>query len=135
MSVELYRESPGKFASRTPSRETLSRWTGCIHIYIYIYIHTHTYVYIYIYIHRCIRIHICFIVYKGMLYYSILGTYFMFLYIHICFSYFIVLLLFLCLVLVSVLLWLLVLVLALVVVVVVVVAFGELRQGRVGLGE
>ena len=67
MSVEFYRESPGKFDSRT-----LSRWTGSIqdlchraiedvHIYIYIYmyicthisyiyIYTH-YVYIYIYIH------------------------------------------------------------------------------------
>ena len=28
MSVELYRESPGKFDSRTLSRETLSGWTG-----------------------------------------------------------------------------------------------------------
>ena len=28
MSVEFYRESPGKFDSRTLSRETLSRWTG-----------------------------------------------------------------------------------------------------------
>ena len=28
MSVELYMESPGKFDSRTLSRETLSRWTG-----------------------------------------------------------------------------------------------------------
>ena len=28
MSVELYRESPGKFDSRTLSRETPSRWTG-----------------------------------------------------------------------------------------------------------
>ena len=28
MSVELCRESPGKFDSRTLSRETLSRWTG-----------------------------------------------------------------------------------------------------------
>ena len=28
MSVESYRESPGKFDSRTLSRETLSRWTG-----------------------------------------------------------------------------------------------------------
>ena len=33
MSVEFYRESPGKFDSRTLSRKTLSRWTGrtCIH--------------------------------------------------------------------------------------------------------
>ena len=30
MSVELYRESPGKFDSRTPSRKTLNRWTGRI---------------------------------------------------------------------------------------------------------
>ena len=30
MSVEFYRESPGKFDSRTLSRETLSRWTGRI---------------------------------------------------------------------------------------------------------
>ena len=28
MSVESYRESPGKFDSRTLSREALSRWTG-----------------------------------------------------------------------------------------------------------
>ena len=28
MSVDLYRESPGKFDSRTLSRKTLSRWTG-----------------------------------------------------------------------------------------------------------
>ena len=28
MSVEFYRGSPGKFDSRTLSRETLSRWTG-----------------------------------------------------------------------------------------------------------
>ena len=28
MSVEFYRESPGKFDSRTLSRETLIRWTG-----------------------------------------------------------------------------------------------------------
>ena len=28
MSVESYRESPGKFDSRTLSRKTLSRWTG-----------------------------------------------------------------------------------------------------------
>ena len=28
MSVEFDRESPGKFDSRTLSRETLSRWTG-----------------------------------------------------------------------------------------------------------
>ena len=28
MSVEFYREPPGKFDSRTLSRETLSRWTG-----------------------------------------------------------------------------------------------------------
>ena len=28
MSVEFYREPPGKFDSRTPTRETLSRWTG-----------------------------------------------------------------------------------------------------------
>ena len=28
MSVEFNRESPGKFDSRTLSRETLSRWTG-----------------------------------------------------------------------------------------------------------
>ena len=55
-----------------------------IYIYIYIYVYTHMCIYIYIYIHRCIHIHICFIVSKGMLYYSILGTYFMFLYIHIC---------------------------------------------------
>ena len=30
MSVEFDRESPGKFASRTLSRETLNRWTGRI---------------------------------------------------------------------------------------------------------
>ena len=28
MSVEFYRESPGKFDSRTLNGETLSRWTG-----------------------------------------------------------------------------------------------------------
>ena len=28
MSVESFRESPGKFDSRTLSRKTLSRWTG-----------------------------------------------------------------------------------------------------------
>ena len=28
MSVEFYRESPGKFDPRTLSRKTLSRWTG-----------------------------------------------------------------------------------------------------------
>ena len=28
MSVEIYRESPGKIDSRTLNRETLSRWTG-----------------------------------------------------------------------------------------------------------
>ena len=28
MSVEFYRESPGKFGSRTLNRKTLSRWTG-----------------------------------------------------------------------------------------------------------
>ena len=28
MSVELYRESPGKFESRTLNMETLNRWTG-----------------------------------------------------------------------------------------------------------
>ena len=30
MSVEFYRESAGKFDSRTLSRKTLSRWTGRI---------------------------------------------------------------------------------------------------------
>ena len=28
MSVALYRESPGKFDSRTLNRKTLDRWTG-----------------------------------------------------------------------------------------------------------
>ena len=28
MSVEFHRESPGKFDSRTLTREILSRWTG-----------------------------------------------------------------------------------------------------------
>ena len=28
MSVEMYRESPGKFDSRTLSRNIFSRWTG-----------------------------------------------------------------------------------------------------------
>ena len=32
MSVEFDRGSPGKFDSRTLSRETLSRWTGRSHI-------------------------------------------------------------------------------------------------------
>ena len=30
MSVDFYRESPGKFDSRTLNRETLNRWTGRI---------------------------------------------------------------------------------------------------------
>ena len=30
MSVELYRESPGKFDSRTLNRKTLNRWIGRI---------------------------------------------------------------------------------------------------------
>ena len=30
MSVESYRESPGKFDSRTLNRKTLNRWTGRI---------------------------------------------------------------------------------------------------------
>ena len=30
MSMDFYRESPGKFASRTLNRETLNRWTGRI---------------------------------------------------------------------------------------------------------
>ena len=30
MSVEFDRGSPGKFDSRTLSRETLSRWTGLV---------------------------------------------------------------------------------------------------------
>ena len=30
MSVEFYRESPGKFDSRTLNRKTLNRWTGRI---------------------------------------------------------------------------------------------------------
>ena len=70
MSVESYRESPGKFDSRTLSTKTLNRWTGrtaryhtCImytiphiiynhiphNIYIYIYIHIYIYIYIYMY--------------------------------------------------------------------------------------
>ena len=60
MSVELYRESLGKFESRTLNRKTLNRWTGrsatptsgqraagvprlhslSLSLYIYIYIHT-----------------------------------------------------------------------------------------------
>ena len=28
MSVEFYKESPGKFDSRTLNRTTLNRWTG-----------------------------------------------------------------------------------------------------------
>ena len=32
MSVEFYRESPGKFDSRTLNRTTLNRWTGRITI-------------------------------------------------------------------------------------------------------
>ena len=31
MSVEFYRESPGKFDSRTLNRTTLNRWTGRNH--------------------------------------------------------------------------------------------------------
>ena len=34
MSVEIHRESPGKFNSRTLNRKTLSRWTGRNHIVI-----------------------------------------------------------------------------------------------------
>ena len=36
MSVEFYRGSPGKFDSRTLSRETLSRWTGRNSLYVYV---------------------------------------------------------------------------------------------------
>ena len=62
MSVEFDRETPGKFDSRTLSKETLSRWTGrnllCVvpissddprresnfdPMYIYIYIYTPIY--------------------------------------------------------------------------------------------
>ena len=46
MSVEFYRGSPGKFDSRTLSRETLSRWTGRIHIYIYICVCIHLSIYL-----------------------------------------------------------------------------------------
>ena len=71
MSVEFYREPPGKFDSRTLNRTTLNRWTGrdnkhvnasdnhtvdnnaniCITIYIYIYIYTHIYTYIHMHIY------------------------------------------------------------------------------------
>ena len=37
MSVEFYREPPGKFDSRTLSRETLGGLGVCLYIYIYIY--------------------------------------------------------------------------------------------------
>ena len=53
MSVESYRESPGKFGPRTLRRETLSRWTGRINTYtcIVICITVYLYVYLYIYIY------------------------------------------------------------------------------------
>ena len=35
MSVEFYRESPGKFDSRTLDRKTLSRWTGRKGMYLF----------------------------------------------------------------------------------------------------
>ena len=75
MSVEFYRESPGKFDSRTLNRKTLNRWTGrtsrrrCVRAHptlkrgyhgVFdnsgIYIHTYTYIYIYIYIYLFIYI-------------------------------------------------------------------------------
>ena len=43
MPVEFYRESPGKFDSRTLGRETLSRWTGRIIITIMISISSPNY--------------------------------------------------------------------------------------------
>ena len=63
MSVEFDRGSPGKFDSRTLSRETLRRWTGRISQYMctiniihntcvpYIINIIHVYIYIYIYIY------------------------------------------------------------------------------------
>ena len=71
MPVEFYRESPGKFDSRTLNRTTLNRWTGrsrawerhivrhivdsvyigmSMYTDIYIYICVYMYIYIYIYI-------------------------------------------------------------------------------------
>ena len=92
ISVEFYRSSPGKFDSRTPSRKTLSRWTGrsltgspyfrsetwscrpacrsaardetaTRYIYIYIYIYVCVYMYMYIYIY---------ILYYTILYYNMI---------------------------------------------------------------
>ena len=75
MSVEFYRESPGKFDSRTLKRTTLSRWTGRTlgasyarereheksssaypqsaprHIHTYIGICIYIYIYIYVYMY------------------------------------------------------------------------------------
>ena len=38
MSVEIYRESPGKFDSRTLNRTTLNRWTGRICCCVYSFV-------------------------------------------------------------------------------------------------
>ena len=84
MSVEFYRESPGKFDSRTLNRKTLDRWTGrttndntCLTLdvlfveiivgeivlyYIYIYIYTHT-IYICVCMSVCMCIHIYIYIY------------------------------------------------------------------------
>ena len=79
MSVDFYRESPGKFDSRTLNGKTLSRWTGrilkentfaytetrdqalalphpLIHTHAYIYTYVYVYIYIYIY-YKYIFIH------------------------------------------------------------------------------
>ena len=76
MSIEFYRESPGKFGSRTLNRKTLDRWTGRTAVFlftipetsigsldtsqisrwshIYIYIYTYIYIYMVLYIYMII---------------------------------------------------------------------------------
>ena len=71
MSVESYRESPGKFDSRTFDRKTLTRWTGrvCRYMYIYIYIYSPIILY-YIILYYIILDYIMLYVYI-ILYYTI----------------------------------------------------------------
>ena len=82
MSLEFYRESPGKFDSRTLNRTTLNRWTGRTHtiidaicrsaagapsrratasVYLSLSLSLSVYIYIYIYIYMyIIYIYICY---------------------------------------------------------------------------
>ena len=80
MSVELYRESAGKFDSRTLSRKTLSRWTGrmipCMRAraLVRVYMHICTCV--------CVCICMCMYVYLCVSYVCVC----MYIYIYICVS-------------------------------------------------